>query len=203
MSNFAKNWETPQKKGTVPSGPLKPQIEDTIKLIGAQVQRLDFANNRLVDKDRQIFNKVVDSYAKHDRTKAMMYANELSEVRKLEKRVTQIKLALENISLRLTTVKDYGDFLGTVTPAISIIKGVQGSVMQVIPEAEKGFSSLSESLSTIVTEAGTSSSLNVSFGTANEEAEKILSEASTVAEQKIKDKLPELPADVSREGISL
>lgn len=203
MSNFAKNWESPQKKGNVPSGPLKPQIEDTIKLIGAQVQRLDFANNRLVDKDRQIFNKVVDSYAKHDRSKAMMYANELSEVRKLEKRVTQIKLALENISLRLTTVKDYGDFLGTVTPAISIIKGIQGNVMQVIPEAEKGFSSLSESLSTIVTEAGASSSMNVSFGTANEEAEKILSEASMVAEQKIKDKLPELPAEVSREGIQL
>jgi division protein CdvB (Snf7/Vps24/ESCRT-III family) len=203
MSNFSKNWEAPQKKTAGPSGPLKPAIENTIKLIGAQTQRLDFASTRLVDKDRQIFNKVVDSYAKHDKSRALMYANELAEIRKLAKRVTQVKLALESIALRLTTVKDYGDFVSTVTPALSIIKGVQGSVFQVVPEAEKGFSSLSESLSSIVTEAGSTSSLNVSFSAANEEADKILGEAASVAEQKIKEKFPELPADVSREGVQL
>jgi division protein CdvB (Snf7/Vps24/ESCRT-III family) len=203
MSKFSKNWEVPQKKTAGPSGPLKPAIENTIKLISTQTQRLDFASNRLVEKDKQIFNKVVDAYAKHDKSRALMYANELTEVRKLAKRVTQVKLALESISLRLATVKDYGDFVSTVTPAISIIKGVQTSVFQVVPEAEKGFSSLSESLSSIVTEAGSSSNLNVSFETANEEADKILGEAASVAEQKIKDKFPELPADTSREGVQL
>ncbi len=39
MSNFAKNWEAPERKGSVPSGPLKPHIESTIKLIGTQVAR--------------------------------------------------------------------------------------------------------------------------------------------------------------------
>ncbi len=101
MSNFAKNWEAPERKGSAPSGPLKPHIESTIKLIGTQVQRLDIANNRLVEKDAQIFNKVVDAYAKHDKTKATIYANELVEIRKIIKRVTQVKLALESISLRL------------------------------------------------------------------------------------------------------
>ncbi len=203
MSNFAKNWEAAEKKGSAPSGPLKPHIESAIKLIGTQVQRLDIANNRLVEKDAQIFNKVVDAYSKHDRAKATIYANELAEIRKIIKRVTQVKLALESISLRLTTVKDYGDFVGTVTPAISIVKSVQGGVLQVVPEAERGFASLSDSLSSIVTDAGTTSSLNVSFGAANEDAERILGEAATVAEQKIKEKFPELPADVAKEGIQL
>jgi division protein CdvB (Snf7/Vps24/ESCRT-III family) len=204
MSNFSKNWDAPQRKTSAPSGPLKPHIEQAINLIGAQNQRLDIANSRLSEKDKTLFNKVVDSYAKHDRSRAMMYANELAEVRKVEKRVLQIKLALETISIRLTTVKDYGDFLNTVTPALSIIKGVQGSVLQVVPEAEKGFSTLSESLSSIVTEAGgTSSSMNVSFETANDDAAKILTDAASVAEQKIKEKFPDLPAEVSREGVQL
>ncbi|MBC7128081.1 MAG: Snf7 family protein [Candidatus Methanosuratincola sp.] len=202
MPEFSKNWER-QERAPVQSGPLKPAIENAIRLISAQTQRLDFASNKLVEKDRQIFQKVVDAYAKHDRSRALMYANELAEVRKLAKRVTQIKLALETISLRLTTVKDYGDFVNTVTPAISIIKGVQSNIFQIVPEAEKGFSLLSESLSSIVTEAGASSNLNVSFEAANEDASRILSEAATVAEQRIKEKFPDLPADVPREGIEI
>lgn len=202
MPDFAKNWERGEKT-PAPSGPLKPAIENAIRLISAQTQRLDIASNKLMEKDRQIFQKVVDSYTKHDRSRALMYANELAEVRKLAKRVTQIKLALETISLRLTTVKDYGDFVNTVTPAISIIKGVQSNIFQIVPEAEKGFSFLSESLASIVTEAGASSNLNVSFEAANEDASRILSEAATVAEQKIKEKFPDLPAGVPREGIEI
>jgi len=205
MSNFSRNWNAPERKVSAPSGPLKPHIEQAISLISAQNQRLDIANSRLSEKDRSLFSRVVDSYTKHDRSRALMYANELAEVRKLEKRVLQIKLALESISLRLTTVKDYGDFLNTVTPAISILKGIQGSVTQVVPEAEKGFSGLSESLSTIVTEAGggVGASLNMPIEAANEDAVRILDDAANVAEQKIKEKFPDLPAEVSRESVKL
>src|SRR5512136_854324 len=174
MSNFSKNWDAPQKKTAAPSGALKPHIEGAIGLIQQQNQRLDMANAKLADKDKQLFSRVVDSYTKHDRSRALMIANELAEVRKLEKRILQIKLALESISLRLTTVKDYGDFLNAVTPAISIIKGIQPGVQEVVPLAEKGFSDLSQSLSSIVTEAGYSSNMNVPFETANEDAAKIL-----------------------------
>lgn len=203
MSNFSKNWDAPQKKPAVPSGPLKPHIENAINLIHQQNQRLDMANAKLGDKDKQLFNKVVESYTKHDRSRALMYANELAEVRKLEKRILQIKLALESISLRLVTVKDYGDFLNTVTPAISIIKGVQPGVLKIVPEAEKGFGELSQSLSSIVTEAGYSSNLNVPFETANEDAAKILTDAASIAEEKLKEKFPDLPAEVAKERVKI
>ncbi len=203
MSKFAKNWEAPEKKSSPPPGPLKPHIENAIKLIQAQNQRLDFANARLAEKDKTLFSKVVDAYTRRERQRAVMYANELAEIRKLEKRVLQIKLALETIALRLTTVRDYGDFLHTVTPAISIVKSVQPGVLKVVPEAEKGFATLSDSLYSLVTEAGATAGLNVSFETANEDAAKILTDAATVAEQRIKEKLPELPADVSKEGIKI
>ena len=72
-----------------------------------------------------------------------------------------------------------------------------------VPEAERGFSSLSESLSSIVTEAGATSGLSVSFETANDDAAKILTDAAAVAEQKIKEKFPDLPAEVSKEGVKL
>jgi division protein CdvB (Snf7/Vps24/ESCRT-III family) len=203
MSKFSKNWESPQKKTTVPSGPLKPHIESAINLINQQNQRLDMAGSKLATKDKQLLDKVADSLAKHDKSRALMVANELVQVRKLEKNVLQIKLALEQISLRLITVKDYGDFLNTMTPALSIIKGVQPGVLNVVPEAEKGFSELGQSLSSIVTEAGYNTILNEPIATANEDASNILSEAATVAEQKLKEKFPDLPAEVSRQKVEL
>jgi division protein CdvB (Snf7/Vps24/ESCRT-III family) len=199
MSEFVKRWEAKEEKVSPPSGPLKPHIENAIRLIQSQAQRLEFASARLAEKDKTLFSKIVDAFTKHDRQKAIIYANELAEIRKLEKRLLQVKLALETIALRLTTVRDFGDFLHVVTPAISIVKSIQPSVLQIVPEAEKGFTTLSESLYSLVTEAGAGAGLNVSFETANEEAMKILNEAAVAAEQKIKEKLPELPEDVKEE----
>ncbi|MCC6013855.1 MAG: Snf7 family protein [Candidatus Verstraetearchaeota archaeon] len=199
MSKFVERWEAKEEKVSPPSGPLKPHIENAIRLIQAQAQRLEYASARLAEKDKILFSKIVDAFTKHDRQKAVIYANELAEIRKLEKKLLQVKLALETIALRLTTVRDFGDFLHVVTPAISIVKSIQPSVLQIVPEAEKGFASLSESLYSLITEAGASTGLNVSFEAANEEAMKILNDAANIAEQKIKEKLPELPEEVKEE----
>ena len=43
---------------------------------------------------------------KNDDTRASMLANELSEVRKMNNVVTQAKLALEQLNLRLSTVQE-------------------------------------------------------------------------------------------------
>jgi division protein CdvB (Snf7/Vps24/ESCRT-III family) len=49
-------------------------------------------------------------------------------------------------------------------------------------------------LSGIMIEAGQGSGMTLNFDAVNEDASKILSEAATVAEQKVKDKFPDLPA---------
>ena len=48
-------------------------------------------------------------------------------------------------------------------------------------------------LSGIMIESGQGSGMTLNFDTVNEDASKILTEAATVAEQKIKDKFPDLP----------
>lgn len=203
MSNFSKNWDSPQRKTAAPSGPLKPHIDNAISLISQQTQRLDQASARLGAKDKQYMDKVVDCLTRRDKQRALIAANELVQVRKLEKNVLQVKLALEQISLRLTTVKDYGDFLNTMAPALTILRGVKPGVQEVVPMAEKGFADLSQSLSSIVTEAGYNTILNAPIETANADASDILSEAASVAEQKLKDKFPELPAEVTKERVQI
>ena len=45
-------------------------------------------------------------------------------------------------------------------------------------------------------DAGTTGGLNLNFDAANEDAQKVLEEAGAVAEQRMKDSFPEIPADV-------
>jgi len=66
--------------------------------------------------------------------------------------------------------------------------------VSVFPEAETELGEIGNMLSGIMIEAGQGSGMTLNFDSVNEDASKILSEAATVAEQKIKDKFPDLPA---------
>ena len=202
MSSFTKNWAKPPSggfrdkvKGSVrSSGPLKPRLEQATRRIQIQISKLDTASTKLKDRDKKIFSKVVAAIQKHDMAHASVFANELSEVRKMNKMVTSAQLALEQITMRLNTVQELGDIVVTLTPAMSVIRGVKGGLTSVLPEAENEIGEISGMLSGILVDAGQLGGSTLNFEAANEEAENIMAEASAVAEQRMKDKFPDLPA---------
>ncbi len=126
--------------------------------------------------------------------RASVFANELAEIRKMEKMIMHARLALEQIVLRLSTVSELGDVVSTLAPAVGVLRSVRNGMSAIFPEAEREIGQIGNLLSGIIIDAGQSSGLSINFETANEDAQKILTEAATVAEQKIKDKFPELPA---------
>ena len=202
MSNFTKNWNKPQQGGfgdrvkdaVRSTGPLKPRLELAVRQIQTQVSRLDSASSKLKDRDQSIFTRVVASIQKHDMAHASVFANELAEIRKMNKMVTSAKLALEQIVMRLSTVQELGDIVVTLTPAMSVIKSVKAGLTSVLPEAEGEIGEISGLLSSILVDAGQLGGSTLNFEAANEEAEKVLAEASAVAEQRMKEKFPDLPA---------
>ncbi len=203
MSKFADKWQKPPtptvgervKEAVRPPGPLKHRLEAAVRQIQVQITRLDSTANRLREKDSGIFNKVVTAIQKHDMSHASVYANELAEIRKISKMVTQAKVALEQIVLRLNTVQELGDIVVTLTPAMAVIRNVRTGLGTVLPEAEHEMGEINGLLSSILVDAGMLGGYTISFEAASEDAEKILSEASAVAEQRMKEKLPELPLE--------
>jgi division protein CdvB (Snf7/Vps24/ESCRT-III family) len=200
--NFSKKWEsrrpdqslTDQLKSAVkPPGPLKPRLDFAVRRIELQVQKLDQATDRFSQRDKAIFARIVDAYAKHDSARANVFANELAEVRKMSKLIMNAKLALEQITLRLRTVSELGDVVSTLGPAVGVLRSVRAGLVSVFPEAENELGEIGNMLSGIMIEAGQGSGMTLNFDTVNEDAAKILTEAATVAEQKIKDKFPDLP----------
>lgn len=202
---FAKRWESRSddqpftkriKEAVKPPGPLKPRLDFAVRRIELQVQKLDKAADRFNQRDKTIFTRIVDAYTKHDTPRANVFANELAEVRKMERLIINARLALEQIVLRLRTVSELGDVVSTLAPAVGVLRTVRTGLGRIFPEAENELGEIGNMLSGIMLEAGQGSGMTLNFDAVNDDAQKILSEAATVAEQKIKDKFPELPPGI-------
>ncbi len=208
MSNgFSKNWGDTQehqepfgtkiKEAFRPAAPLKQRLDHAVKRLDAQLQKIDQTSDRFTERDKSMFAKIVEAYSKHDLQHAKILSNELVEIRKVEKIVMNSRLALEQIVLRLKTVTELGDMVSTLAPAIGVLRNIKTAIGGVLPDAGRELEQIGTMLSGMVMDAGQVSGLSLNFETSNEDARKILTEAAAVAENKIKDKFPELPTGVS------
>ena len=199
---FAKKWESKREgnsfaqtiRGTVqPQQPLKPRLDFAIKKLEMQISKLDAANERFTQKDKSLFAKLVDSYSKHDTAHANIYANELAEVRKMARLVMNARLALDQVTLRMRTVTEFGDLVSTLGPCIGVLRSVNVGMCGVLPEAENELGEIGNMLSGLMFDAGSSSGGSLNFDNVSEDASKILNEAATVAEQRVNANFPDLP----------
>lgn len=201
--SFGKQWEGGNrqplgkavKNAINPPGPLKPRIDFATKKVKAQQANLDRESQRFAERDKALFQKVVDSYQSHDTQRANIYANELAELRKMERATMNAKLALDQIVLRMEAVSELGDVAYTLLPVIGVLRDVMQGMAGVNPQIAREMSDISNILSGIVMDAGSVSGISINFESANEDSSKILQEAATVAEGRMKDTFPELPGE--------
>ena len=209
---FAKKWEsrreetsfTDSLKGMVnPPPPLKPRMDYAVRRLELQVNKLDQASERFNQKDKGLFAKLVDAYAKHDTARANIYANELAEVRKMAKLTMNARLALDQVMLRIRTCTEFGDMVANLAPAIGVLRSVGSCITGVMPEAENELGEIGNMLSGLMFDAGLGCGMTMNFNSVNEDAAKILDEAATIAEQKVSANFPELPPGMSANASSI
>jgi division protein CdvB (Snf7/Vps24/ESCRT-III family) len=203
---FDSKWVKPQGEsvghrlleGIKPQAPLKPRIEEAQKKLQMQIAKLDSISSRMREKDQVIFKRVVLAMQSHDASHAKVLSGELSQIRKMNKMVTSAKLALEQIQLRLNTITELGDVVVTLSPAMSVIKGLQGGLSGMMPEADQSFGQISDLLGNIITDSGQIPNNEIgSVGGFNEDTARIMEEASAVVEMNMKNKFPDLPSTTS------
>ena len=200
--SFGSKWIKPQGEsvsnklleGIKPQAPLKPRIEEAQKKLQMQISKLESISSKMDEKDHLIFKRVVHAMQNHDSQYAKILSNELSQIRKMNKMVSSAKLALEQIQLRLNTITELGDVVITLSPAMSVIKGIQGGLSSMMPEADQSFGQISDLLGSIMTDSGQIPTTEITGSTGlNEDSMKIIEEASAIVEQNMKDKFPDLP----------
>lgn len=170
---------------------LKERIYQALKVLNAQHRRLQQLLARLQERDKELFNACTMAKAWNDDLHAILYANELAELRKLIKTVMASSLAIEQVVLRLETIEQLGDAIVQLGPVIKIIQGLRGQLTNIIPEVASELDNVNKMLGSILIDVGEPKEAEV---VASDEALKVLREAEVVAEQRLREKLPELPA---------
>jgi division protein CdvB (Snf7/Vps24/ESCRT-III family) len=197
-SKFTKKWEEGELKGLKaalkPSEPLKTKIEVAIRRVEAQIQYLESTLNRLSERDKYLFSKIVEAYSKHQMQRARVLANELAELRKMANFMMNAELALERVALRLKTVTQLGNVVSTLAPATHVLQSVRTGLGGLLPNAERELGQIGLMLDDLIVEAGEVTGVAPNFDVASNDAQKILEEAALVAEQRMKEKFPELPS---------
>lgn len=180
-----------------PKGALKPRIQIAIKKLKLQISKLDSMLIKLKERDAKIFQRIVEATQQHDTQTTKVLSNELAEIRKVTKILSGARIALERIELRLTTTSDIGDTVLTIMPTMGLMKNLKSSLGKIMPGAEQEISQMAEMLGGFMTE---SFSGDGAFGiddSTNIESEKILQEATAVAENSTGDLFPSVPTSTT------
>jgi len=207
MTSFDKTWarqETQSVSGKIreavkPQGALKPRIQTAVNKLQVQISKMDSMLTKLQERDQQIFQRVVTAMQQHDTNTSKVLSNELAEIRKVTRMLGNARMSLEQVQLRLTTIHDLGDAMVAIGPAMSTMKGLKSSLGRFMPEADSELNSMTQTLNGLMVDSFSGDAFNMESDATNEETEKILQEASAVAEQQIGDKFPSVP---SLEGLS-
>jgi division protein CdvB (Snf7/Vps24/ESCRT-III family) len=189
-------------EGLKPQAPLKPRIEEAQNRLNLQISKLDSISMKMQEKDQLIFKRIVHSLQNHDSHYAKVLSSELSQVRKMKQMAMSAKLALEQIQLRLNTITELGDVVVTLSPAMSEIKGLQGRLSSMMPKADQSLGEISNLLGSIMNESGHIPTADIAPNSPglSEDAMKIIEEASTIVEESMKDKFPDLPSTATMQS---
>jgi len=203
MPNFQDNWNRTPKPGfneqihgmIKKEPPLKPRIQQSVGKLNQTISKIDYMHKKLQEKDAKLFNRIVDAQQRHDKTTGKVLANELAEVRKNERMLGNLKLSLDQVQLRLSTMNELGDAMVTLGPVIATMRSIGPALSRFIPQAGAEFEMMSGLLGGMMTDSfGGSFELDSS---SNEETDSILREAAAVAGNRIGEKFPSVPSPVN------
>ena len=182
--------------------PLKPRIEEAQKKLQIQIAKLDGMASKMQEKDKVIFGRIVKAMQNHNNHYGKLLSGELSQIRKMIKMIDSAKTAFEQLQLRLNTMTEIGEVVVTLNPEMNAIKGIQGGLSSMMPQADQSFGQISDLLGNIMTGSSqtptATAALDSSSIKLDEEAMDILQEATSLVEENTRDKLPDLPLSKNR-----
>jgi division protein CdvB (Snf7/Vps24/ESCRT-III family) len=147
---------------------------------------------KLSERDKVLFESVVEALMRKDEARAKMYAKEIAEIRKISKQLLTVQYALENALLKLETFLIYGGAVSEVKPVLGVLREAVGIVKNVAPDVWIDLQVATRELESALGASVVDLTIDVGIGL-DSEAKRILEEAKIVAEQKMREKFAEPP----------
>ena len=210
MDYITKNWREVKNNLNLSQkflGKIKPQtalknkINDAEKKMECQILRLEQVHNKLKQNHDHIFKKIVAAKLIRNESSARTFAIELQEIRKVKNKIAGAKLAMEQIKIRLGTVSELGDIVITLSPCMSLIKGLAPSISTLMPQINASMQDLPNMFEDLLSNSSLPLDSMTTPYQGNADTEAILQEAHNVLEGRTRNTMPE-PPSTSVENLS-
>jgi len=153
---------------------------------------------RLRGRDATLFKICAKALKNKKKERATIFANELAEVRKLIKIISQTQILIERIILRLETFKELNAAFAGLKPVLTILHSVTKRLTILMPQMAYEMERVNDSIvETLAMTKIDSPQLDMPFDVKTPGGEEVLKEVSTLLEQSLAEKLPEPPTSVA------
>ncbi len=179
---------------------VRPKIASTIKEIELHRRELENLRVKLEQRRKSLFDTTVKAMMSRDQSKATVYANEWSELRKVGKVVYASELALTQVVLRLESIIDVGEVMSHMNTAFKVLRRVNKTVQGLVPSIDQASENINNALSETMAEMGHVSP-SISLNTQTESGEELVEQARKLAEERAEEMKRSLmlsPAEIAR-----
>jgi len=168
--------------GSKDEGDYKNKIVIALKELEIQRRELEGLKVRLSERRQKLFDSTVRALQEKNKSKANVYANEHSEVRKTIRIVEASELALTQVSLRLQSIMEVGDAMVHVSAAFKSLKSVSKTMEGFVPALDATSASINNTLAETMAQMGQISP-GITVDVHTENAEELVSQARKFAEE--------------------
>ncbi|MBS7639604.1 MAG: hypothetical protein QW795_00655 [Candidatus Bathyarchaeia archaeon] len=175
--------------------PLNETLLEAIRELGKHYSMLELAYKKLAKRDRELFNECVSYLGRGLKNKAIIYANEIAEIRKLMSIVQGMQLTIEKAILRLETFRTVTPTLEDIRGVFNEVKGALESAAKIMPSLTPEINGLMNSINDLIAATEITLTPPEPIVVKDEATEAILKEASELLREEIASKIPEPPME--------
>jgi len=148
----------------------------------------------LGQRDTVLFKTCETALSEKNRERAIIFANELAEIRKLTKLISQTQILIERVILRLETLKELNAAFADLKPVLRILHTVTKRLTVIMPQMAYEMERVNESINeTLAMTTISSTELDMPIDVKTPGGEEVLKEVSAFLEQKLTETLPAPP----------
>lgn len=177
---------------------FKSDIVNASLVLNNQLTRLRMLDKKFTAMNTDLRNQITTNIKSGNNDRAKAIANELANIRHVQRTTQNMSLALEVVVIRFSTINEFAIILETINPTIEMIKGIQKEISKAVPTANEVLSEMTSMTSDVLINSNIKSEagkvpISIPVDT---EALSILNEVEGILENEAKAKLPEVPNSI-------
>ena len=178
------------------------ELAGAASIVNNQLSRLKMLDKKFAAMDKDFRYQIALNIKAGNNSRAKALANELSNVRRVQRTTQNVGLALEVVVIRFSTINEFAMVMETINPTIELVKDIQKEISNVVPSANGVISEVSSITSDVLISSNVKIDMNKVSAPVDSEAVSILNEVEGILEDEAKVRLPEIPAAVETVKVS-